>query len=396
MKKILLCSLGSRGDMEPFLALGQQLKKQGNAIAFCMPAQMETLAKEVSPQFFPQSAAFLDLVNSPSVRAIIGQVGSGWSRIKTILGLISKTRPIQEQLILDQEAAVLAFEPDKIIFHIKCIYPLLWGIQGKGEVCLLSPIPCMVHSVTHEPHIGFGKPRAAWWNRMTYRWATFALVHQSILGYGKKFIKAKKMKLDAKRIHTFMQERLEVQYSISEQLFPKPNYWPSQAKITGFLQRDNSGQFQPSEALMTFLGQHPAPLYMSFGSMVNAQPKQVGSDLLAVCEQLRQPIIINTSWGGIELPKLLPKWVFVVEEIPYDFLFQHIKAVIHHGGSGTVHNAFEAGKPQLIIPHIADQFFWSRTLVRIGAAVEGFPIKKWSQVRLKTALEALLEKTASL
>ena len=128
---------------------------------------------------------------------------------------------------------------------------------------------------------------------------------------------------------------------------------------------------------MTFLGQHPAPLYMSFGSMVNAQPKQVGSDLLAVCEQLRQPIIINTSWGGIELPKLLPKWVFVVEEIPYDFLFQHIKAVIHHGGSGTVHNAFEARIPQLIIPHIADQFFWSRTLVRIGAAVEGFPIKKW-------------------
>ena len=113
-------SIGSRGDMEPFLALGQEMKSSGHEVAFCLPMQYETLAKEVSPLFYPQDRAFLELIESPEIRNIMGQVGSGFSRIRTVLGLLSKTKAIQEKLIIDQEEAVQHFEPDEVVFHIKC------------------------------------------------------------------------------------------------------------------------------------------------------------------------------------------------------------------------------------------------------------------------------------
>ena len=160
MDKVLLMSLGSRGDMEPFLALGEELVASGHEVAFCMPAQFENLAKEVSPVFYPMTADFLALMDDPEVKKITGQIGSGWSRIGTILKLMRSTKAIQQQLIKDQRLADEAFKPDRIIHHIKCIYPVIAALRMDRKIRMLSPVPCMLHAVDHEPSIGFGKPRA--------------------------------------------------------------------------------------------------------------------------------------------------------------------------------------------------------------------------------------------
>lgn len=151
--RILLMSLGSRGDMEPFLALGAELKAEGHVVGCCMPAQFETLAREVSDQFHPEDAAFLELLDAPEVRQIIGQVGSVWSRLLNVLRLIPKTKPLQQQVIRDQAEAVARFRPDEIVFHIKCIYPVLWAIQTGGKARILSPMPCLIHPTGVYPHI---------------------------------------------------------------------------------------------------------------------------------------------------------------------------------------------------------------------------------------------------
>jgi UDP:flavonoid glycosyltransferase YjiC (YdhE family) len=70
-----------------------------------------------------------------------------------------------------------------------------------------------------------------------------------------------------------------------------------------------------------------------------------------------------------------------VDDVPFEWLFPQVKAAVHHGGSGTTHSALRCQTPQAIIPHIADQFFWSRQVVEAGAGVPGFPIKHWSRER---------------
>jgi len=76
--------------------------------------------------------------------------------------------------------------------------------------------------------------------------------------------------------------------------------------------------------------------------------------------------------------------------VPFDYLFPKVAYIIHHGGSGTTHSAFRCGKPQAIIPHIGDQFFWNRQIERRGVGVSGFPIKKWSKQQFSQLLEKLV------
>lgn len=391
MDKVLLMSLGSRGDMEPFLALGEELKDSGHEVAFCMPAQFENLAKEVSPVFYPMTADFLALMDDPEVKKITGQIGSGWSRIGTILKLMRSTKTIQQQLIKDQRSADETFKPDRIIHHIKCIYPVIAALRMDRKIRMLSPVPCMLHAVDHEPSIGFGKPRGTRWNRWTYSIANYVLINQAILGYANPVVKEWGIKaLKKAELKEFLLKKLPVEYAISNTLFPQPEYWPEQASITEFRERNKTQHWKPSSALTDFLENYPEPLYIGFGSMINGRPKEIGHIILKVCGELEIPVVINKSWGGIEIEEPLPSWAFVVDNVPFDWLFKRVRATVHHGGSGTTHSALRFNKRQLIIPHIADQFLWNRLVHEAGIGPLGFPIKELDESKLKKALVKLL------
>lgn len=388
--RILLMSLGSRGDMEPFLALGAELKAEGHVVGYCMPAQFESLAREVSDQFHPEDPAFLELLDAPEVRQIIGQVGSVWSRLLNVLRLIPKTKSLQQQVIRDQAEAVARFRPDEIVFHIKCIYPALWAIQTGGKARILSPMPCLIHPTGVYPHIAFGKPRGAWWNRFTYTLANWALIRQSILGYGRSFIREQGWSVSHRRLARFFADEVEVEYAFDERLFPRPADWPAQAAITRFRERDKLQGKGLKPEVEAFLEHHDQILYVGFGSMVNAHPQRVATDIIEVAQAAGLAVLLNRSWGGIEPPASLPSNVLAVDDVPFDGLFPRIQGAIHHGGSGTTHSALRCGLPQAIIPHIADQFFWSRQVVSAGFGVEGFPINAWSKARFARVVDALL------
>ena len=382
--------------MEPFLALGEEMKAKGDEVGFCFPAQFEQLALDVSPNFFPQSKFFLDLFNSREVRKILGRVGNLFTRLIALKSLTKKINPIQYQLILDQEKAVQTFKPDLVVFHIKCIYPFIWAMSQQGKIQLLSPMPCILHTTYDQPHIGFGKPGPTWWNKMTYHLALYATINKSILGYGKKFLQERNINVNKDRLIDYLRNELPVEYAYDELLFPRPSYWPSHVVVSKFRERNKVKQYVAPKELLSFLSNYPNPLYIGFGSMVNNQPEKIGADILTVCSKKNIPVIINSSWGGIKLPEQLPDWAFQVSDVPFDFLFEKVSMVIHHGGSGTTHSSLRCKKPQAIIPHLGDQFFWNRQIEKSKVGVAGFPIDKWSLENFEILLDKLLSLTSSL
>jgi vancomycin aglycone glucosyltransferase len=120
-----------------------------------------------------------------------------------------------------------------------------------------------------------------------------------------------------------------------------------------------------SEELRRFLAAGPAPIYAGFGSMPYGHAGRVGRLLAAAAERAGQRIVIYRGWAEIPSVGQSGASLFIGEE-PHSILFRNVRAVIHHGGAGTVATAARAGVPQIVLPQAADQFLWRSQVLRLG------------------------------
>ncbi len=78
------------------------------------------------------------------------------------------------------------------------------------------------------------------------------------------------------------------------------------------------------------------------------------------------------------------------EYIPYDWLFEHCAAVIHHGVAGTTGKALRAGIPNIILPFTSDQPFWGRRVHQLGAGPKPLAPNRLTSSRLARAINTVL------
>src|SRR5690606_11104857 len=120
--------------------------------------------------------------------------------------------------------------------------------------------------------------------------------------------------------------------------------------------------------------------------MTNSDPAAKTAAVVDALKKLRIPAIIGISGGGLEPLADVPQHVLFVQNVPYDWLFPQVYAVVNHGGSGTTHTAIKYGCPSLIIPHALDQPFWARTIAAKKLGPAGLPIRKLNDGDFKERL----------
>lgn len=379
--KFLLISLGSRGDIEPFLAMGHLLKKNGHEVACCFPEQFGYLAKEEEFQFFSLGTEFLELMKSEAGQSIMGGIKtSSLKRLYYLYQLYKSSIAINKKMLAIQHEVVGSYQPDQIIFHPKTVYSFA---RSGIKKTLLLPIPCMTHAVNDRPPVGINFNWGKGMNRMLYKLTNFAIA-KNIKSVASKLLA--KEKLSTQEIKSSVTST-HTMYMISPSLFARPSEWPSNAQVLGYLERDKTTQWTPSDELQGFLEQHKKPIVLSFGSMINGQADEITKLFMDIFEANNIPAIINTSYGGLKEPTNYNKERFhFVRDIPYDWIFPMVYGVIHHGGSGTSHMVTKYGCVSLIIPHIIDQFLWNNILSEKGVGPKGISIRKLS----RQALEPLI------
>ncbi len=381
--KFLLISIGTRGDMEPFLATAELLQSRGHEVSCAFPTQFAHLAEDTGIRFHGLSKGFLEMLDSEEGQLAMGGSVSFIRKIQLYYRLYKKSNAVNA-VLLEQQAAIVADDrPDRIIYGGKAIYPILWGLKHPGRAIALSPVPCLIHPVHDIPHIGFKGNYGTLLNKMTYSLANFGLVRH-ILSVGKKLPNQSEVTGHQIKSAILAQKML---YTFSPTLFPRKPYWPEQVSVVGYRERRKTRHWKPDQTLTDFLAQHSKILFITFGSMTNPAPETKTAVLLDILQRHGIPAIINTAAGGLEQPvNLMAENVHFVDDIPYDWIFPQVHAVIHHGGSGTTHSALRCGCATMIIPHIIDQFLWNTLLYDQGVGPKGFAIGKFS----REALEPLL------
>ena len=147
----------------------------------------------------------------------------------------------------------------------------------------------------------------------------------------------------------------------------------------------------PPEALTRFLEQGQAPVFIGFGSMPVSDPVKMGQTISDALRLANLRGVLQAGWAGLAHED---EHLITIGDIPHDWLFPQMAAIVHHGGSGTTHSALRAGKPALIVPFMADQPFWARRLVELGVGVPPIAPKKLTHERLAAALRTLTQDSA--
>ncbi len=386
--KIILTSIGTRGDMEPFLAIGEILKAHGHHVICLFPEQFRPLAEDSGFEFISLGSKFIKLLDSPEGRIAMGGGKFGIKKLKAYIKLISIQSDANKEMIIKQEACIEKQKPDRIIHHPKAIYPILWGIENKGKTTLIIPVPYM-HYVKGHAHMVFNKNYGTFINKLTYKLVNFGLIKS--VTYSQKWLQNKDRTSTTKKIHEALSKN-NVIYTISPSLFKPPEYWKNNLKVLGFHERNKTRHWTPSQDLQQFLKDNSKIVCITFGSMINEHPKKNTELIIKTLERNKISAIITTGSGGLIKPKNYNnERILFVKKIPYDWLFPKMYAVIHHGGSGTTHMALKYGCANLIIPHFADQYVWNKIIHKKGTGPLGMDISKITLQNLEPKVIDLLE-----
>ena len=386
--RALFYSIGTRGDAEPFLALAEILKNAGWDVVCVFPEQFRTMVEELGITFYGFDKRFLELLEGNTGKTIMGGSGSFWEKFKALINLFRSSWKLQDQLLGTQKELIDDYLPDKIFYHPKCVYPVIWEIVNPGSTIMVCPIPCIVHEVKELTTMGLkgNGNYGPFLNSMSY-WVVNWIRTRVFFLMSRKYRKdLSPVKITSNDIYNSLVNKTKTFYSISPSLFPRPPYWSEHLYVTGFLERSKTSHWKPDQDLLTFLSNHQKILLITFGSMKNRDPEAKTKALLNVLSKHHIPAIINTSWGGLTKTNHDPEHVHFVDNIPYDWIFPKMYAVVHHGGSGTTHTACKYGCPSLIVPHIVDQFFWNNRMAALGLGPKGVQINRLSEKSLDVLL----------
>ncbi|HVE86663.1 MAG TPA: nucleotide disphospho-sugar-binding domain-containing protein, partial [Myxococcales bacterium] len=176
--------------------------------------------------------------------------------------------------------------------------------------------------------------------------------------------------------------------TVSPTLLPRPPDWRAKVHLTGFLTPPPAGPPPPvSPDVEAFLAAGPPPLYVTFGSMsaAEAEPQAVLSLVERATREAGHRALVQTS-----IPSSGPGAgdILRIGPAPHDQLFPRCRAIVHHGGAGTTQAALRAGRPSVIVAHVADQFMWGRQLRRLGVAPESLARHSLAPSRLARAIQA--------
>jgi vancomycin aglycone glucosyltransferase len=374
--RIAIAAEGTRGDIHPMLALAEHLVAAGHSVRFCAPPDfrdavtargVEFVALGVDARaFMTESAAAVRSGGIPFLRRILAWGEQG----------------IENQFRVLPEAAAgmdLVLGAGTILAGASAAE--VHGIPYR----FIAYTPAMLPSAEHAPVFfplqtrGRRVNRALWWSARAF----VALVLRRDLNRARRALGLAPVR-DA--IGHVLSARPVL--AVDAPLAGLPvDCWLDAVQIPCLHPR--RGEPLP-EKLEHFLAAGPAPVYFGFGSMPDHDPRATTRELLEAIEQIGCRALISRGWAELG-DGALPGHVCVVDDVSHARLFTRTAAVVHHGGAGTTHSAARAGVPQLVVPHLLDQFYFARRVHELGVAPPALPRRKLTAARLADRVRAMLD-----
>ena len=382
---ITLLTSGSRGDVQPYIALGLALKRAGAEVRLATFENYSPFVQAHGLEFSPIPGDISSILAS----ADIDHARQADNPLKFLLSFNKLKQHIFD---LQQAFYDACTGSDALVYHPGVALGYFAARQMGIPGVLALPFP-MTPTRQYPSMILYDTVRLG---------GTFNLLSHKLLQNimwmassdpVRRFWKKKFGRLPDDFGNPFPRQALPSYPTIvscSNQVFPASSDFPPHVHHTGFWFLDEEADWAPPADMQAFLQNGPAPVYVGFGSLSDPSAARTTDLVIEALQRAGQRGILATGQKGMTRPAHLPEGIFMLESAPHAWLFPRMAAVVHHGGAGTTGAGLRAGVPQVVIPHSNDQPAWARRVYELGAGARPIPRKKLTAEILATAIRSVL------
>ena len=375
---ITLLTYGSRGDVQPFIALAIALQRAGHRVRLAAPHRFADLAAEHYIPFAP----------------LPGEPEEISRRINDATNPFTMFRSVAEYIFSIAgdvaRAAFAACDDADVIVHSYLFTTGAHSLARSNGIPDVSvqfmPMFAPTRAFSSPALPDFHPGALSYFSHWLLRWVFWHAGNFGYAGLRRRFPDVAGLQLhwpfDLRDPHPS-----PLLFAYSPSVLLRPNDWTTpNIHVVGYLALDTPASYEPPRELTQFLQSGKPPICVTFGSMVNQAARRVHQVVLSSLERTGERGIVLRGWGDAG-PEPTDGRVHYLDSAPHDWLFPRCKLVVHHGGAGTAAAALRAGVPSVIVPHGADQSFWGRRIAAIGAAPAPIPVRRLSVERLLAAID---------
>ncbi|KGO73227.1 UDP-glucuronosyl/UDP-glucosyltransferase [Penicillium italicum] len=391
---IVIQVVGSRGDVQPFVALGNELQRHGHRVRLATHGVFETFVRDSGLEFYSiggdPSELMAYMVKNPGLIPQMKSIQEGdIQRKRVMVGEI--LQGCWQSCIEDDSVTKTPFVADAIIAnppsfaHIHCAQALgiplhmMFTMPWTSTRSFPHPLANLKYSTT--------EPKMA--NYLSYgivEWLTWQGLGDVMNDWRKSIDLEPISATEGPRLAETL--KIPFTYCWSPTLMPKPVDWPAYLNVCGFFFR-SPPDFIPSPDLDAFLRDGPPPVYIGFGSIVIEDPPAMTATLVNAVKSWGGRAIISRGWSNLGEPESDDQ-IFYLGDCPHEWLFQKVAAVVHHGGAGTTACGLRFGRPSLIVPFFGDQLFWGNMVASRGIGPIPIPYRSLNAENLAEAIRFCL------
>jgi sterol 3beta-glucosyltransferase len=345
---------GTRGDVQPFVALGAELLRRGHRVLVAARAPFRSFVEAHGLEFFEMEEDGTEELMRLLAKSDGGPKGIG-------VFVQSQRSLVGPQFRQFWEASEGA---DALIMNAGFTAPALHIAEHRGLPVFqayFDPgfIPTSRYCMADDRIQDFGPLGNL--GRTRFRNVAAGLLTRDLVNAWRKE-RGMKTLVTGERHHPDLLYRLPVLAAWSPELIGRPDDWPEWFAQTGRWRLPMKDE--PSPRLRDFMAKGPAPVYIGFGSWGVHEKTELTELLLEALRITGDRAILHRN--TVDDRRSFPEGVYVDDDLPHDWLFPQMKAVVHHGGAGTTGAVATAGVPSIIIPAFFAQAVWGDVLIRKG------------------------------
>ncbi len=371
--KITILTVGSRGDVQPFLALAVGLKEAGHEVNFGANPEFK--------EFIETRGIKFNLIRNNPMDILKEEYKDTEYKERRKIYYEFMKNWISDGINAARNSDLIVFTP---VYHVG--YHVAEKL--KKPVIKTSYVP---YTPTKEFSNPFLKPLPKIFSKASYLISQFfewQIIKNNINRLRKEVLGLEKITITG-MLRKQHKEKMPIIYGFSENVIPRPHDWPEWIQISGYWFLKDLEEYSPYEELKEFLEGGEEPLYFDIGSL-GVYSNDIIIKTVTALAKTKYRIIANPGKSDIKNKIQNNNIFFVDSSVPHAWILPRVKAVISHGGPSTVASILRAGKPLAIIPIYGDHKFWARKVYELKVGTQPMPLKKLDEKLIIETAENLM------